>query len=150
MTSLTALFTVAFWLVLLGSKIVRATDADTCRSACTDWAVVMLYCRWEYADRFTTNQDDYIYNNRFVACLCKGQTGDTTALGNSTISASASTCSTCLMTPSLVVQNINVGVLASWGIPLRPETFVQLLIPPGRIFLTYVLSKLRMGQPKRQ
>lgn len=54
------------------------------------------------------------------------------------------------MTPSLVVQNINVGVLASWGIPLPPETFVQLLIPPGRIFLTYVLSKLRMGQPKRQ
>lgn len=50
-----------------------------------------------------------------MACLCKGQTGDTTALGNSTISASASTCSTCLMTPSLVVRNINVGVLASWG-----------------------------------
>ncbi|XAO21861.1 hypothetical protein I312_100617 [Cryptococcus bacillisporus CA1280] len=107
MTSLTTLFTVTFWLVLLGSKIVRATDADTCRSACTDWALVTLYCRWEYADRFATNQDDYIYNNRFVACLCKGQTGDTTALGNSTISASASTCSTCLTTPSLVVQNIN-------------------------------------------
>ncbi|KIR59664.1 hypothetical protein I314_04660, partial [Cryptococcus bacillisporus CA1873] len=126
------LFTVTFWLVLLGSKIVRATDADTCRSACTDWALVTLYCRWEYADRsnadqaavliVATNQDDYIYNNRFVACLCKGQTGDTTALGNSTISASASTCSTCLTTPSLVVQNINNGT-AEGAMNYRPQVF---------------------------
>lgn len=55
----------------------------------------------------TTNQDDYIYNNQFVACLCQGQTASTAALGNSTISASASTCSTCATTPSLIVQNIN-------------------------------------------
>ncbi|ALO69684.1 hypothetical protein CNL04643 [Cryptococcus deneoformans JEC21] len=107
MTSLTRLLTLTFWLVLLGLDIIRATDADTCMSACTDWAVVMLYCRWEYADRFTTNQDDYIYNNQFVACLCQGQTASTAALGNSTISASASTCSTCATTPSLIVQNIN-------------------------------------------
>lgn len=96
----------------------------------------------------TTNQDDYIYNNQFVACLCQGQTASTAALGNSTISASASTCSTCATTPSLIVQNINVGVIAGMkGIPSLPEVFVHLLTVPCRISLTYVLSKLRMEQP---
>lgn len=53
--TLTPLLTLAFCLILLGLDIIRATDADTCLSACADWAVVMLYCRWEYADRCEHN-----------------------------------------------------------------------------------------------
>ncbi|WVQ86524.1 hypothetical protein IAS59_000237 [Cryptococcus gattii] len=86
------------------SGVIAANKDDQCLSACSDWSVVLGYCRGQYIES-TVQQFNLTYMNNFVGCLCEGQTY-TGALGNETIMGSAGICASCQKTPALIQKNI--------------------------------------------
>lgn len=98
---------VPFLIAIFLTLAVSLADAsqEQCVMACTNWSRVIEHCRWEYINRFKHNQHNYNYNNKFVGCLCRGETA-AGSIGNNTISASVGVCLNCHTTPGLVKRDL--------------------------------------------
>ncbi|WVF71383.1 hypothetical protein IAT40_006187 [Kwoniella sp. CBS 6097] len=101
---------------------------ETCVSACSDWSVVMGFCRGSYSDYSQQNNLDY--TNSFLACLCKGSTS-TGEIGNATISESTGTCLGCKTTPGRIKKDLDLfltlcAVQASNGTATNATLFMPI------------------------
>ncbi|WVQ73964.1 hypothetical protein IAR50_003545 [Cryptococcus sp. DSM 104548] len=90
---------------LCGPLLILASTVE-CESSCTEWARTVLYCRWEYGDRFADSQEDYGLANDFVSCLCNGKQADGIELGKGTMSEFVGTCESCVDTPGIVKNDL--------------------------------------------
>ncbi|OCF39296.1 hypothetical protein I317_06921 [Kwoniella heveanensis CBS 569] len=101
---------------------------ETCVSACSDWSVVMGFCRGSYSDYSQQNNIDY--TNAFLACLCKGSTS-AGEIGNVTISESTGTCLGCKTTPGRIKKDLDLfltlcAVQASNGTATNATLFMPI------------------------
>ncbi|WVQ99487.1 hypothetical protein IAU59_006622 [Kwoniella sp. CBS 9459] len=116
-------------LVLFGTTTLAISGVDeTCVSACSDWSVVMGFCRGSYSDYSQQNNIDY--TNAFLACLCKGSTS-TGEIGNATISESTGTCLSCKTTPGRIKKDLDLflslcAVQASNGTATNATLFMPI------------------------
>lgn len=144
---------------------VIATDEDKqCLSACSDWSVVLGYCRGQYKETSewqirnmegqgmmmkeerrwpfcaAVQQFNLTYMNDFIGCLCEGQTYAGT-LGNETITGSAGICESCQTTPALIQENLQVDNRYFCSLP---SLAAHCLISQHRTFSDYAQSNRQM------